>query len=220
MLVKASALRQDTSQNMLEHLFGSRTRVKLLVLFLRNPLEPMFVREITRRVDTQINAVRRELSNLVKLGLIKELAAPAESGKREPGLKKKFYCVNQDFKLLSEISALVMRAQVLLEGKLDQEILQLGDVRYLAFLGSFLGETAPVDLFIVGKIDQTRLKALLRSSEEVLGFEIDFSVMLLDEFRYRKEMTDKFLYAILEAHKNVVLDRLNERIVEVDSAAA
>lgn len=199
---------------MLEHLFGSRTRVKLLSLFLRHQDEPLFVREITRRVGTQINAVRRELSNLVKLGLVIEVTEGEEDGKgkRQPGLKKKYYKMNPGFKLLPEISALVMRAQVLLEGRLDQEILRLGDVRYLAFLGVFLGKgKAPVDLFIVGSIDGARLKSLVIASEKSLGYEINFTVMSPEEFRYRKDMTDKFLYAILESPKNIVVDRLNER---------
>ncbi len=198
---------------MLEHLFGSRTRVKLLSLFLRQQEEPLFVREITRLVGTQINAVRRELSNLVKLGLIMEVVEEEEvKGKKQPGLKKKYYKINPSFKLLQEISALIMRAQVLLEGRLDQDILKLGDVRYLAFLGVFLGkEKAPVDLFIVGTVDANKLKALVIASEKTLGYEINFTVMSPDEFRYRKDMTDKFLYAILESPKNVVVDRLNER---------
>lgn len=196
---------------MLEHLFGSRTRVKLLGLFLRYPSDQLYVREITRRISTQINAVRRELSNLMKLGFIVEVEEEGGAGKRKtPGLKKKYYKVNPDFKLYQEISALVMRAQVLLEGRLDQDILRLGDIRYLAFLGSFLGKTkAPVDLFIVGEIDEPALKKLVGESEKALGFEINFSVMSPDEFRYRKDMTDKFLYAILESQKNVVVDKLN-----------
>lgn len=197
---------------MLEHLFGSRTRVKLLSLFLRQQDEPLFVREITRRVGTQINAVRRELSNLVKLGLIMEVVEGEEKGRKQPGLKKKYYQINPEFKLLQEISALVMNAQVLLEGRLDQDILKLGDVRFLAFLGVFLGKTkAPVDLFVVGTIDANKLKALVIASEKTLGYEINFSIMSPDEYRYRKDMTDKFLYAILESPKNVVVDRLNER---------
>lgn len=200
---------------MLEHLFGSRTRVKLLGLFLRYPSDQLYVREITRRINTQINAVRRELSNLMKLGFIVEVEEePVEGGgkRKTPGLKKKYYKVNPGFKLYQEISALVTRAQVLLEGRLDQDILKLGDVQYLAFLGAFLGKAkSPVDLFIVGAVDLNALKKLVAESEKALGFEINFSVMSPDEFRYRKDMTDKFLYAILESHKNVVVDRLSER---------
>lgn len=199
---------------MLEHLFGSRTRVKLLSLFLHHPEEPLFVREITRLVGTQINAVRRELSNLTKLGLISEATAnerDPDAGKR-PGLKRKYYKVNRDFKLLQEVTALIMRAQVMLERRLDQEIAKMGDVRYLAFMGMFLGQAkAPVDLFIVGEVDQNSLKKLVTQMEKDLGFEINFTVMAADEFKYRKDMTDKFLYAILEAPKNVVIDRLAER---------
>lgn len=198
---------------MLEHLFGSRTRVKLLSLFLKSPQEKIYVREITRRVDTQINAVRRELSNLLKLGLIVEVDE-VEGGddKKQAGVKKKFYTVNPEFKLLSELTALVMRARVLLEGQLDREILKLGEVKYLAFLGSFIGEAAaPVDLFIVGELDQKKLEKLVRDNEESVGFEINFSLMPFDEFQYRKDMTDKFLYAILEAPKNIVVDNLRDR---------
>lgn len=200
---------------MLEHLFGSRTRVKLLSLFLRQPDEAIFVREITRRVGTQINAVRRELSNLLKLGLIIETTEAegeaTEKKARQPGLKKKFYKVNPEFRLLKELTTLLLRAQALYEGRLDHEIPKLGDVRYLAFLGVFLGERAPVDVFIVGTVNQSQLKKLIADAENSLGYEINFTVMSLEDFRYRKDMTDKFLYSILEGRKHVVVDRLAER---------
>ncbi len=201
---------------MLEHLFGSRTRVKLLSLFLRNPDQPLFVREITRRVDTQINAVRRELSNLIRLGLITETTVREDSGpgeKKQPGLKKKYYRINDTFVLLPELSSLVSKAQVLMEKKLDQEIAKLGDVRYLAFMGFFLGKTThtPVDLFIVGRVDKKPLQELLWHVEKELGFDVNFSCMALDEFQYRRDIADRFLSSIIEAPKHVVIDRLTER---------
>src|SRR5512146_3278392 len=55
---------------MIEQLFGSKTRVKLLQLFHSNPNRSFFVREITRKIDEQINSVRRELSNLLSIGII------------------------------------------------------------------------------------------------------------------------------------------------------
>lgn len=204
---------------MLEQLFGSRTRVKLLSLFLRYPRDPMFVRELTRKIDTQINAVRRELSNLVKLGLIVEIesteeADPEELGtKKTFGVKRKYYMTNSDFPLLPEMTSLIIKAQLMLEKRLDQDIQEYGDVRYLAFLGMFIGKPkAPVDIFIVAdRFDSERLREALQDMEHDLGTEINFSVMSPDEFAYRKEMTDKFLYAILEAPKNVVVDKLHNR---------
>ncbi len=202
---------------MLEHLFGSRTRVKLLSLFLRHPDEAIFVRELTRRVGTQINAVRRELANLIAFGLISEVIVqePIEGAGRRPGVKRKYYTVNKGFPLLQEISSLIIKAQLLLERRLDQEILKMGDVRYLAFLGVFMGQAkSPVDIFVVGEqIDKRGLQKLVQETERDLGAEVNFSLMTLEEFRYRKDITDRFLYGILEAPKNVVVDRLNERVV-------
>ncbi|MDO8617707.1 MAG: winged helix-turn-helix domain-containing protein [Candidatus Uhrbacteria bacterium] len=195
---------------MLEHLFGSRTRVKLLSLFLRHPDQSLFVREITRLIGTQINAVRRELANLVRLGLLEEVVVK-KGDERTQGLKRKYYQIHPKFPLLTELSSLVLRSQILLERKLDKEILQMGDVYYLAFLGSFLGTTpAPVDLFIIGEINKKTLNKLMAASEQELGFEINFSLMTPEEYIYRKDITDKFLYAILEAPKNIVVDRLHE----------
>ncbi len=55
---------------MIDALFGSKTRVKLLHLFLNNPGKAFYVREITRLIDEQINSVRRELSNMLEVGII------------------------------------------------------------------------------------------------------------------------------------------------------
>lgn len=55
---------------MIDSLFGSKTRVKLLHLFLNNPGKAFYVREITRLVDEQINSVRRELANMLEVGII------------------------------------------------------------------------------------------------------------------------------------------------------
>src|SRR6266496_2617488 len=55
---------------MIDALFGSKTRVKLLHLFLNNPGKSFYVREITRLIDEQINSVRRELANMLQVGII------------------------------------------------------------------------------------------------------------------------------------------------------
>ena len=38
---------------MLDRLIGSKTRVRLLQLFLANPKQPFFVRELTRKISAQ-----------------------------------------------------------------------------------------------------------------------------------------------------------------------
>jgi len=173
----------------------------------------MYVRELTRLIETQINAVRRELANLSKLGLIVESVVIEEvsetDGKKQAGVKRRYYVINKSFPLLSEMTSLIVKAQLLLETQLDRELEKLGEVRYLALLGVFIGKgKPPVDLFIVGDIDREKLQLLVSKMEKDLGTEINFSVMSPEEYKYRKDMTDKFLYAILEAPKNVLIDTM------------
>ena len=64
---------------MLEHLFGSKTRLRLLRLFFTHPETAYFVREMAREVKSQINAVRRELAHLVDAGIIETTKAALEA---------------------------------------------------------------------------------------------------------------------------------------------
>ncbi len=198
---------------MLEHLFGSRTRLKLLMLFLQKPDETFYVRELTRLIGTQINAVRRELQNLTTIGLLIEGVGKDEGeGQKRPGLKRRYYTANQEFPLMQEVRALLIKAYALMEWKLDDQVRKLGDVRYMSFMGIFLGQrNQPVDMFIVGDVDRVGLKTLMQEAEKRLGIEINYAVMAPQEYAYRKEMADRFLEGIMKAPKNVVINRLDEK---------
>lgn len=198
---------------MLEHLFGSRTRLKLLMLFLQKPDETFYVRELTRLIGTQINAVRRELQNLTAIGLLIEgTGREPDADLKRPGLKRRYYTANQEFPLLQEVRALLIKAYALMEWKLDDQVRKLGDVRYLAFMGIFLGQrNQPVDMFIVGELDRVGLKSLMQEAEKRLGIEINYTVMAPQEYAYRKEMADRFLEGIMKAPKNVVINRFDEK---------
>lgn len=207
-LVKTWRGGQDIEVHMLEHLFGSNTRAKLLTLFVHHPTKAFFVRELTRLIDTQINAVRRELENLVELGLVNAADAPV-GGTKQAGLKKKYYKMNDSFPLMSEIRMLITKAHVLIERRLDRELESLGDVQYAAIMGVFIGKsTSPVDMFLVGSIDQRATRALVQKLEKELGFEINFTCMTAQDFTYRKEITDRFLASILEAPKSVIINKI------------
>src|SRR3989339_367142 len=71
--------RYTKNEIMLEHLFGSLTRIKLLRLFYGNPERAYFVRELSRTIEIQLNAVRRELANLEERNFIDLLKKRAGS---------------------------------------------------------------------------------------------------------------------------------------------
>src|SRR3989338_8458675 len=115
---------------MLEHLFGSKTRSHLLQLFFNHPLKHFFVREISRTVNMQLNAVRRELINLEKMNLIISLKNTG------PVSQKKFFKLNNESVFYPELQALMLKMQCMLENDFARAIARLGRVEYLALTGS------------------------------------------------------------------------------------
>lgn len=207
---------------MLEQLFGSKTRVKLLRLFLNHPDRPYFVRELTRELKSQINAVRRELDNLESMDIInikivdekeeKETKEAKVKGKiKKPKIKqKKYFVINQNFILYPELKALLLKAEVLVEQDLIKRIKELGNISYLVLTGIFVGlKDFPVDILCVGRVDQKRMKKVIRKFERELGREINYTVMPTQEFKYRRDVTDKFLYSILDNKKVVIIDQID-----------
>lgn len=187
---------------MLEQIFSSRTRVKLLRLFLINPQKSYYIREITRLIDERINSVRRELKNLEKLGMV------------VPEIKKqkKYYTNNSDFILYPELRSLILKAQVTLEKDLVSAIRKIGSIAYMVLTGLFVGlKDTQVDILIVGKVNRRKLKRLMSKFQKNLGREINYTVMSKQEFQYRRDITDRFLYNILENKKIVIVDKLNKR---------
>lgn len=183
---------------MLEQLFGSRTRVKLLRLFLSHPDQRWFVRELTRTIQEQINSVRRELLHLEKLGLV-------QSKLQE---HRKYYNVNTSFSLYPELKALIVKSRFSVEKRSLERLLKHGTIRYFALLGYFVDDPASViDVFIVGTIDKVAVQKLLDEFKEQFGQELRYTVMSDSEYRYRKDVTDKFLFTILNSQKIVLVDR-------------
>ncbi len=197
----------------IEQLFGSRTRARLLTLFLENSDRPFYVRELTRRIDAQLNAVRRELKNLVEIGIVLEVEGkiiPTESSGKEDepeakGENKKFYQANVTFPLFEDLRAVMRKAAVLMNKELVQTLRSKGEIEYVLLTGRFVDAVnVPTDVLIVGTIDPEDLATAIREFERDIAQEVNFTAMPKEEFLYRKDVGDRFLAAILDA-KQVVL---------------
>lgn len=203
---------------MIEHLFGSRTRVKLLRLFLGNPGAPFYVRELGRKVEAQIHAIRRELENLERLGIIRTAGAPVDDHPLR-SRQRKYYQLDEGFTLAVELRALVLKSQFLLEEEFKRRIRGLGSLRYFALFGLFVGEReAATDLLVVGQINRKRFARLMAQFEREIGNPVNYTVMSEREFRYRWDVGDRFLYGLLEGKKIAVIDDLTSAVRAAVSA--
>ncbi len=190
---------------MLEQLLSSRTRVKLLKLFFLNPGLTFFVREMVRKTGEHLNSVRRELKNFLALELVTE----------ELIGKKRFFKVNIDHGLYPEIKALLFKAQILKQKQTLRDLQRIGRIKYLALTGYFTGmDHTMTDVLIVGSVNRAKLKRILRRFQTEFDHELSYTVMTPAEFRYRNDLTDRFLYTILESPKIVIVDKLHPRSKE------
>ncbi len=201
---------------MVEQLFGSKTRVKLLQLFYSNPNRPFYVREITRKVDEQINSVRRELSNLLSVGIISS----------ETTNNKLFYEVNQKYEYylpLSQIfgntpitqarSSSVKSAPISVEvakhaeSNVPEDLKLLGHLELILLTGQFTrDESSGIDFLVVGDINQTQLSKYIIDLEKREDKEVRYVSMPLREYKYRQQINDKFLLKVLESKKQILYD--------------
>jgi predicted transcriptional regulator len=199
---------------MLEQLFGSQTRVKLLQIFLNNPGEKYFVRELTRILGSQINAIRRELENLHTLDIICQIENIAdENGKMA---RQKFYQSNHKFVLYPELKSIIEKSQFLLNKKFANSLKKAGKVHYLALTGRFVGDgNVPTDIIIVGKLKKKSVERIIKNFEKTIAREINFTIFDKEEFNYRRSVADRFLYSILDSEKIVMIDDIMNTLAEV-----
>jgi len=200
---------------MLEHLFGSKTRTNLLRLFLNNPKQPYYLRELARKLKTQLNSIRREMDNLEKIGIIKsvQMAEQDESkgNKAKNKGSKKYFLTDVDFILYPELKALLLKAQLLLERSFVDQIEKMTQVKFFVLTGIFVGiDSFVTDMLLVGKVNRKKLEKIVRIFEKELGKSINYTMMTEQEFKYRKDITDRFLYDILEGRKIIIIDKINQ----------
>lgn len=175
---------------MLSDLITSKSRVKLLNVFLQAPKEMYHVRELVRRTGDEINAVRRELLYLEKKGILL----------REPRANRVYYSFSKTYPFYFDLLKMGAKTVGLGDAILRNRA-RIGKIKYIMFSGKFARrmEKKPtdVDLLIVGTIVIPELAVLIREEEKRLGTEINYTVMTEEEFSFRKKKRDPFILSVL-----------------------
>jgi predicted transcriptional regulator len=191
---------------LIDALFGSKTRVKLLHLFLNNPGKAFYVREITRLIDEQINSVRRELANMLEVGIITSDTAD----------NKLYYEINQRYEYYVPFRAIFAdekiesTARKVTEAQWHERIIELAGLRLALIAGVLVkGSASSVDLLLVGDIPATRLKHVIKEIEQAESRELNYSVLSYDEFYYRLSVRDKFITEVLGSKHAILYDADN-----------
>lgn len=192
----------------IDALFGSKTRVKLLNLFLNNPDKTFYVREITRMIDEQVNSVRRELKNLEDINVVKSTTED----------RKLFYGINQRFKFYIPLRAIFTGTEIV-EG--DTSISsdeskkswknKISEIRkhlqVLVISGVLVdGSESNIDMLLVGDNSKNQLSDWASLIEKQEGRELNYVILSMSDFYYRYSTKDVFVSGIFNNKHRVIID--------------
>lgn len=193
---------------MIDALFGSKTRVKLLHLFLNSPGQPFYVREITRKIEEQINSVRRELANMLEIGIITSDSSD----------NKLYYQINQRYEYYIPLRTIFNDSKdgsnniiASSNGKSENDyisiISEINGLRLAIASGVLVkGSRSSIDLLLVGDVSKLKVKNIIKHIEKSECRDINYTVLPYDEFYYRLSVRDKFITEILNSKHSVVVD--------------
>lgn len=184
---------------MLEDIIISRVRVKILTLFLTHPGTIFHVRDIVRKTNEEINAVRRELAHMEDAGMVT----------KEQRANRLFYVMRRDYPLYFELLALIGKSSGL-GWDIIKHRAKLGKIKFAMLSGRLLRGLPhkggnDVDLLVVGTVVLPELSQLVKAEEVRRGREINYTVMSEEEFTFRKRRRDPFVLGILEGSRMMII---------------
>jgi DNA-binding transcriptional ArsR family regulator len=176
----------------------SKVRVKMMELFFTRPEEMYYVREITREIKEEINAVRRELEKMLGTGLLKS----------EQRGNRLYYFLNKRYLYYEELEQMVVKSTGL-GRKIRKLRRKLGNVSFVMFSGRFIRKLptrqGDVDMLVIGDVVLPELTALIKEEESRIGREINYAVFSDEEFEFRKTRRDPFIMDVLYASRALVI---------------
>lgn len=208
-----------TESKILEGLFESRIKVKLIKIFLRNKDHYFTLDEIILKTKEDPSSVRYQLKKLIEIDLVKsilttKLAEPGD-GSEKPRDKiftkpRRFFITNKSFEFLPDLERIFFKSIAINKDILLQKLKTIGKIKLVLMSGVFINKTGTrVDLLVVGDgIKERELNELIANIEEELGQEVKFSVLETNEFYYRMDMFDNFLRTVLNEPSEVLIDTL------------
>jgi hypothetical protein len=187
--------------DVLEAIFGSKEKMRMLRFFLQNPEHDYTVAEIAQRNMLVAKKMRKELNTLIK---IKFILTKTRKGKT-------LYALNQEFVFYPELKNLIAKDNLFPQSKSLDKIKDLGNVKLAVISGAFINyHKSKADMILViDEVNRAKLKNLMSNLEAEIGKEVDFVLMNNEEFKYRLNMLDKFILEFLEGPHEEVINKVS-----------
>jgi len=159
---------------MIEKLFTSKNRVKLLAFFLFKEKES-YIREISRTLHMSVSAVKKEVDNLLFLGILKN--------------DKGMILLNNQCNYLEDLKNIFIKTDYIFYPL--QEAFKNVNADFVFVFGSFargnFTSESDVDVMVVGTLKSFDLYKKLKSFEDVIKRDINPVVWTIEHLKKEKK---------------------------------
>jgi predicted nucleotidyltransferase len=186
---------------MLEKLFTSSARVKILTEILLNSDKEYHIRELSRLIDISPIYVQKELKNLQTIGLLVS---------RKKG-NMVLYALDKNSTIADDLKRIFLKTEGVgaeLLRNMDQKI------QYALIYGSFAKGTettkSDIDLLVVGDIDEDLMLRSVSKTEKRIGRQINYIFWTPKEFAQKAKQKIPLLADILKTDVIMIIGEQRE----------
>ena len=179
---------------MLEKLFTSKTRTKVLPLLMFNQDREYHLREIARLINISPIYASKELDNLTKINLVKKVKKANLS----------IYSINKDCVFLNELKQIFIKTDYL--GELITKKVG-GKAKYCFIYGSFAkgveAESSDIDLFVISEMKEDDLVKIIQEVERKTKREVNY--VLWNEKTFKQRVKGHHLLKTIKKSRIIML---------------
>jgi len=188
---------------MLQKLFGSEARVKVLELFTLNAGSEFYLREIAQRTGLAVRSVQRTVKDLSEIGILD----------REARGNSVYFRLNAANPITLDLKAIFLKTvglgELIMEALADESQIDAAFVFGSVAKGDEIA-SSDIDVAIIGKIASRRLTDIVTNLEHQTGREVNITTFSREEWGERISTGDHFATTLLREAKILLVGDENE----------
>lgn len=210
--------------NILEKLFGSVARVKVLRLFLLSPDKVCAQKEAATVLKVSKKSISKEIRFLSAIGFLKHAirvdTRSIKKGKKIKVVKIKIagFRLSPTFPFILALRNLLITASPISREKMLKFFKSKGKIKLVALGGifsqDFTAETpsteadSKLDLVVVGALKKNKVEGFIKNLESEIGKELNWTLLTQMEFEHRMSMQDKLLRDLFDYPHEFLINKL------------
>lgn len=202
--------------HVLDKIFGSDVKVRILRLFLFNPEAVYDMDDLAEKTRSRPSEVKKEMAILNNTGILKRKAFVKEFTKKKgkkvivSKCKVKGWSLDQKFPHLVPLQTMLIHTTPLSFEEVARRFGASGKIKLLIVSGIFNQEwDSRVDLLIVADgLRKTHVENTVKNIESEVGRELKYAAFETTDFQYRLGMFDKLVRDILDYPHEKLINKL------------